>query len=127
MVTAKEGRRNRTIIKPLSAPHRAPTTRQIAIASGMASLYSQSNPSRELERPRIEATERSMSLVITIRLNGSAISAISTKLARRSDQLLTVRKSLFRNVPPTTAINRRRARMVSQLTRRASRRVLGWL
>ena len=116
MVTAKEGRRNRTIRKPLSAPQRAPAKRQITIASGIASLYSQSNPSRELESPSMDATERSISLVITIRLNGRAIRAISTKFASRLDQFSTVRKSLLRSIPPTTAINTRTARMVSQLS-----------
>ena len=80
--------------------------------SGTGTLSSQSNPSRELERPRIEATDRSMSFAMTMRVKGNAIRAISTKLARRFVQLSTVRKSLLERMPPSIAITSRLARMV---------------
>ena len=80
MVTAMDGRPTRVIKNPFSAPPRTPMARHTAIAAHTDHPCIEREPSTLAESPSIEATERSISPVMTIRVIGRAMIAISPKL-----------------------------------------------
>jgi hypothetical protein len=77
MVTAIEGSPTLATSTPLSAPPSAPTTSAAAIANQIGHPLLNSSPMTAPDRPSIEATDRSISPVMMIRVSGSAMMAIS--------------------------------------------------
>jgi hypothetical protein len=75
IVTAIDGKPNRATSSPLSAPPRAPTTMAAANAGQMPQPWCHKSPTSEPDRPSIEATDRSISPVITTKVTGSAMIA----------------------------------------------------
>ena len=77
IVTASDGSPSRVTRKPLSAPHSPPTTMTAGMIASIGQLWFHSDPISALVRPRIEATERSISAATMISVIGSAMSEIS--------------------------------------------------
>src|SRR6266536_5234057 len=87
MVTARDGSPKRVTNTPLTAPSRPPSTRISGTISSSGRLSVQSWPMTALVRPRMLATERSISPVTTMSVMGSAISAIGARSSSRKPQL----------------------------------------
>ena len=81
IVTASDGRPRRVTRNPLNAPATAPNTSAAPIAGQIGHPCMNSSAMTTPERPRMEATERSISPVITISASGSAMIATSPTLS----------------------------------------------
>ncbi len=81
IVTAIDGSPSLATSTPLSAPPSAPTASAATIASPMGQPWLCSWPMTQPDRPSIEATDRSISPVITMSMSGSAMMAISPMLS----------------------------------------------
>ena len=77
IVTASDGSPTRVTSTPFSSPPAAPTTSAASIAGQIDQPWAKSDAITVPESPSIEATERSISPVITISATGSAMIAIS--------------------------------------------------
>ena len=92
IVTAIEGSPSLVTSTPLSAPPAAPTIRTATIAQAIGQWCSKRYPSSVLESPSIEATERSISPVMTINVSGSAMIAISPMFSPMKNTSVDVKK-----------------------------------
>src|SRR5690348_16557371 len=97
MVTASEGRPSPVIRNPLSAPATAPIRMQSGMIVWIDMLWFQNQPISELVRPRMLATDRSISPVMMMKVIGSATRMIGI----RSSTM----KVKFRLVPKLSTIS----------------------
>src|SRR6201996_5885758 len=93
MVTASDGSPTRVTSSPLSRPPSAPTTATITKISRIGSLCRYSTPSRALDIPSIDSTDRSISPLMMIRAIGSVMIAISPVVRPRLKKLFDDRNS----------------------------------
>jgi hypothetical protein len=77
IVTASDGRPRRVTKKPFSAPRKAPSTTAMIIAGQIGQPCLKSSAMSTPLRPSMDATERSISPVTTIKVSGSAMIATS--------------------------------------------------
>ena len=77
IVTASDGRPSLVTRIPLNAPATMPTTSTVGMIAPIGQPWLQRYPTSALESPRIDATERSISPVITISVSGSVMIATS--------------------------------------------------
>src|SRR5580658_7225027 len=114
MVTASDGSPTRVTSRPLNAPAARPT---IAMTTKMAIIGQcllHRNPSRQLDMPSVDETDRSISPLMMINVIGSAMIAISPLDRPRLNRLLLVRKFDEAATPATPMITTIRARPASQ-------------
>lgn len=77
MVTASDGSPSRVTSSPLNAPAARPTTAITTKIAIIGQCLSHRYPSRQLDMPRVDATDRSISPLMMISVIGSAMIAIS--------------------------------------------------
>src|ERR1700760_882905 len=93
MVTAREGSPTRGTSSPLTAPASAPTAATITKIAIIGSLCRYSTPSRALDMPRVDSTDRSISPLMMISAIGRAMIATSPLFRPRLKMLLAVKNS----------------------------------
>src|SRR4051812_2542779 len=107
MVTASDGSPNPVTNKPLTAPSTAPRTMQIAISAGSEVTPDfHSCPNTVQVRPRVLATDRSISPVMTISVSGRAMSTtgMASRVTNRQNRGLATPSTA---IAPTTATRTR--------------------
>src|SRR5215472_15682017 len=92
IVTARLGSPSRVTSRPLTAPAARPTMATVMKTAGIGQPSFHSTPSRALAMPRIDATDRSISPLITISVSGSVMIAISPLDRPTLNRLPPVRK-----------------------------------
>src|ERR1700759_5212780 len=114
MVTASDGSPTRVTSSPLSRPPSAPTTATITKISRIGSLCRYSTPSRALDIPSIDSTDRSISPLMMIRAIGSVMIAISPVVRPRLKKLFDDRNCGETLLPNSTIATTTTTRPVSQ-------------
>src|SRR6266487_751110 len=77
MVTASEGSPSLVTSRPLTRPAARPSSTRTAKMASIGQCLAHRNPSSALDMPSVDATERSISPLMTISVMGSAMIAIS--------------------------------------------------
>src|SRR5262245_54970760 len=121
IVTARDGRPRRVIRKPLNRPQAAPTTRAMTIAAWIGQPWPASSARTTPERPRIDATDRSISPVMMMSARGSAMIATSPMFRPTKKKVVDCVNAGDAFAPKISVPMNRRTRPVSQ---RASRRTI---
>src|SRR6478609_3399608 len=117
IVTASDGRPRRVTRNPLNAPRNAPRTIAAAIAGQIGQPCLNSSAIRTPVRPRIDATERSISPVITSRVSGSAMIATSPTFRQMKKRFVDWRKYGETEAPYAIVAASRTTSSASQRTR----------
>src|SRR5216683_1853514 len=110
MVTASDGSPSRVTSRPLTAPAAAPATATTAKMASIGQPWLHRNPSRALDMPSVDATDRSISPLMTISVIGNVMIAISPLDRPRLKKLLPVRNCGDAAAPITTMITTTTAR-----------------
>src|SRR4030081_1243923 len=116
MVTARDGRPRRVTSRPLIRPATTPSTARTMKMASMGQCLLHRKPSVALDMPRVAATERSISPLMTMSVIGSAMIAISPDDTPRLKKFPLVRNCDEVRPPNTTTATATRARPVSQRT-----------
>src|SRR5690348_16958051 len=114
IVTASEGRPTRVTSRPLISPARIPASATTRKMASIGQCLAHRNPSRALDMPRIDATDRSISPLITISVMGSAMIAISPEVTPVLKKLPGVRNCGEDMPPKITMAMTSSARPLSQ-------------
>src|SRR5580704_8678529 len=116
IVTASEGRPTRVTSSPLIRPATIPSSATTTKMASIGQWWLHRTPSSALDMPRIEATDRSISPLMTISVIGSAMIAISPEVTPVLKKLPLVRNWGEVTAPKTMMATTRRPRPVSQRT-----------
>src|SRR3954452_9935718 len=114
MVTAMDGSPRRVMSTPFRAPPSPPTMSAASMAGQMFQPCCVRYPSKVDDKPIIEATERSISPVMTMSVRGSAMMAISPMFSPMKNMSVVVRKFGDERVPKTIVPTSSRKSAVSQ-------------
>src|SRR3954452_24450289 len=114
MVTAMDGSPRRVMSTPFRAPPSAPTTSAASMAGQMFQPCCVRYPSSVEDKPIIDATERSISPVMTMSVRGSAMMAISPMFSPMKNMSVVVKKFGEAMVPKPMVPTSRRKSAVSQ-------------
>src|SRR5689334_11350484 len=115
MVTASEGRPSPVIRNPLSAPATAPMTMQSGMIVWIDMSWFQNQPISELVRPRMLATDRSISPVMMMKVIGSATRMIGIRSSTMKVKLRLVPKLSTTNDATISTTTVSRMMTLSQL------------
>src|SRR6516164_10017880 len=124
MVTASEGSPSRVTSRPFTAPAARPTTATRAKMPIIGQCFSHRTPSRALHRPRMDATDRSISPLMMISVIGRVMIAISPLDRPTLKMLLLVRNCDETDAPTIPMITTSTARPVSQRRNGRSRSLM---
>src|ERR1700734_2463384 len=116
IVTASEGSPTRVTSSPLIRPATIPSSATTTKMTSIGQWWLHRTPSSALDMPRIEATDRSISPLMTISVIGSAMIAISPEVTPVLKKLPLVRNWGEVTAPKTKMATTRRPRPVSQRT-----------
>src|SRR5258706_700088 len=114
MVTARDGRPRRVTSRPLIRPATTPSAARMTKMASMGQCLLHRKPSVALDMPRVAATDRSISPLMTMSVIGSAMIAISPEETPRLKKFPLVRNWDEVRPPNTTTATATRARPVSQ-------------
>src|SRR5215472_846750 len=114
MVTARDGRPTRVTSRPLIRPATTPRAARMTKMASMGQCLLHRKPSVALDMPRVAATDRSISPLMTMSVIGSAMIAISPEETPRLKKFPLVRNWDEVRPPNTTTATATRARPVSQ-------------
>src|ERR1700722_12251084 len=116
IVTASGGRPTRVTSSPLIRPATIPSSATTTKMASIGQWWLHRTPSRALDMPRIEATDRSISPLMMISVIGSAMIAISPEVTPVLKKLPLVRNWGEVTAPKMMMATTRRPRPVSQRT-----------
>src|SRR5689334_14396393 len=120
IVTASDGRPSLVTSRPLTRPAARPTSTRTAKMASIGQCLAHRNPSSALDMPSIDATERSISPLMTISVMGSAMIATSPDVTSMLKMFPVVRNCVEVLAPKMTMAATSPPRPVSQ---RIARRV----